>query len=239
MLGPVGTTRYAEYAKDIHSSGGHLLEIINDILDLAKIEAGKYELEETEVDLVSAIQLCHRLVSDRARRAGHTISINVSDDVIVLYADDRALKQILINLLSNAIKFTPDGGKISIDATLADDGSALLSVIDNGVGMAEEDIPIVLSDFGQIDGSLTRQHEGSGLGVPLVKWFAKLHGGSLLIKSEVGVGTTMTVSFPAERVRVWRSTAAAASQEPRADKAGAETVQDSSEAAPLPAQNRA
>ena len=239
LLGPIGTSQYVEYAKDIHSSGSHLLDIINDILDLAKIEAGKYELEETEVDLVSAIHLCHRLVSDRAQRAGHTISINVLEDMIGLYADDRAVKQILINLLSNAIKFTPDGGKISVNATLADDGSAALSVTDNGIGIAEENILTVLSDFGQIDGGLTRQYEGTGLGVPLVKWLAKLHGGSLHIQSEVDVGTTMTVSFPAERVRRRLSAVAAASAEKSVGAAPNQPVRGNSGSIPLAAGNQA
>ena len=209
LLGPLGASQYTEYAADIHKSGDHLLAIINDILDLAKIEAGKYEIKETEVDLTETIDICCRLVADRADRAGHTLSVNVSEDLLGLYADPRALKQILINMLSNAVKFTPDGGEITVTASITDDGRAQLSVADTGIGITEENIETVLSNFGQVDSSLSREFEGTGLGVPLVKWLATLHGGELHIDSEVDVGTTVTVSFPAGRVRRRATTAAA------------------------------
>ncbi|MCH8112242.1 MAG: CHASE2 domain-containing protein [Proteobacteria bacterium] len=201
LLGPLGTSLYIEYAADIHKSGDHLLSIINDILDLAKIEAGKYELEETEVDLAEVIDLSCRLVEDRAEQSGHTLSVKVSEDLLGLHADERALKQILLNLLSNAVKFTPDGGEITVTAGIAGDGCAELSVTDTGIGIAEENIETVLSNFGQVDTGLSREYEGTGLGLPLVKWLAKLHGGTLRIESKVDAGTTVTVTFPAERVR--------------------------------------
>ena len=201
LLGPLGTPQYTEYAGDIHRSGDHLLSIINDILDLAKIEAGKYELVETEVDLAEVVDLCCRLVGDRADQAGHRMSVDIPEDLPALYADQRALKQILLNLLSNAVKFTPDGGEITVTAGVAGDGCAELSVTDTGIGIAEENIETVLSNFGQVDTSLSREYEGTGLGLPLVKWLAKLHGGTLRIESKVDAGTTVTVSFPAERVR--------------------------------------
>ena len=201
LLGPLGTPQYTEYAGDIHRSGDHLLSIINDILDLAKIEAGKYELVETEVDLAEVVDLCCRLVGDRADQAGHRMSVDIPEDLPALYADQRALKQILLNLLSNAVKFTPDGGEVTVTAGVAGDGCAELSVTDTGIGIAEENIETVLSNFGQVDTSLSREYEGTGLGLPLVKWLAKLHGGTLRIESKVDAGTTVTVSFPAERVR--------------------------------------
>ena len=210
LLGPLGTGQYAEYAADIHQSGDHLLSIINDILDLAKIEAGKYELEETEVDLAEVIDLCCRLVGDRAEQSGHTLSVKVSEDQLSLYADQRALKQILLNLLSNAVKFTPNHGEITVTAGIAGGGGIELSVADTGIGIAEKDIETVLSNFGQVDSGLSRAFEGTGLGLPLVKWLAKLHGASLRIESKVDAGTTVTVTFPAARMRRGRSVVALA-----------------------------
>lgn len=198
-LGPIGTPKYAEFAKDIRVSGGNLLAIINDILDLEAIEAGDYELENQEVDLAQAIEFCLRLVADRAKRAGHIISSVVSEDFVRLRADDRAVKQILLNLLSNAIKFTANGGKIFVAAEIDESGAPRLMVADNGIGIAEHDLQKVLANFGQADSGLARVYEGAGLGLPLVQWLATLHGGTLCIESEFGAGTVATVTFPPER----------------------------------------
>ena len=221
LLGPLGTDQYVEYAADIHKSGDHLLSIINDILDLAKIEAGKYELVETEVDLAEVIDSCCRLVDNRAKQSGHTLSAKVSEDLLGVHADRRALKQILLNLLSNALKFTPDGGEITVTAGISGDGCAELSVTDTGIGIAEENIETVLSNFGQVDTGLSREYEGTGLGLPLVKWLAKLHGGTLRIDSKIDAGTTVTVTFPAERVR--RRTPAVAFDHAVASRQAADT----------------
>ena len=200
VFGPVGSERYLVYAKDIRDSGKHLLEIINDILDLAKIEVGKFELHEEDCDISSVIQSALRFVRDRAHAAGLSVNMQLAPDLPMVRADQRALKQILLNLLSNAIKFTPLGGKIEIGADLAEDGRFALWVSDTGIGMAPEDVPRALEAFGQIDNSLSRKYDGTGLGLPLVKAFAELHGGTIEIDSTRHVGTTIRVFLPAERI---------------------------------------
>ena len=200
MFGPLGNERYRSYAQDINTSGVHLLALINDILDLAKTEAGKHELYEDNVIVASVIDEALRIVRDRAVAAGLTIVNRVPAKLPMLYADERKVKQILLNLLSNAIKFTPVGGKITIDASFTPDGDLGLSVTDTGIGMSAADIPKALTPFGQIDSSLTRAHEGTGLGLSLCKALAELHGGVLWIESAPGVGTRVTAEFPANRV---------------------------------------
>ena len=200
LFGPHGNPQYKEYAKDIFDSGTHLLELINDILDLSKIEAGKYELHEEEIEMAQVVDACLRVINERASAASLQVEVRIPSDLPPLRADERALKQILLNLLSNAVKFTPEGGRILVQAARARDGSLLLSVADTGIGIAEEDIPKALAQFGQVDSSLSREYDGTGLGLPLVKFLAELHGGALDLKSEIGVGTTVTVRFPAERM---------------------------------------
>lgn len=198
-FGTVGP-RYVSYARDIHTSGTHLLDIINDILDLSKIEAGKMELSEEAVDLGRLVDASLRLVQGRASESGVKLSSNVPVDLPPLRADARALKQILINLLSNAIKFTPDGGAVTLSAGLGSDNVMTLSIADTGIGMRPEDIPRALEPFAQIESSLTRRFEGTGLGLPLCKRLVELHGASLELTSALGVGTTATVRFPVSRL---------------------------------------
>ena len=200
IFGPVGSDRYLAYAKDIRDSGKHLLEIINDILDLAKIEVGKFELHDEDCDVASAIPSALRFVRDRAHASGLKIEMLLAAELPLIRADQRALKQILLNLLSNAIKFTPSGGRIEISAGIADDGRFCLRVSDSGIGMAPDEIPRALEAFGQIDSSLSRKYEGTGLGLPLVKAFAELHGGAIEIDSALNVGTTVRVLLPAGRI---------------------------------------
>ena len=200
LMGPLGDPQYRGYAGDIHDSGIHLLSVINDILDLSKIEAGKLDLLEEKVDVPRVIAASLRIVKERAESAGLDIFAEVANDLPRLLADARALKQIILNLLSNAIKFTPAGGRISVRAMVDDDGFFALSVVDNGIGIPRPEIPKAMAAFGQVDSSLARSHEGTGLGLPLVKSLAELHGGELAIESELGAGTEVTIHFPPERV---------------------------------------
>ena len=200
MFGPVGNPKYLGYAQDINTSGSHLLEIINDILDLSKIEAGKIELYEENVDVSKVLVSCLTLVNERAEEAGIEIECDAASNLPALYADERKIKQILINLLSNAIKFMPSGGKITIRIWFRSDDGYVLQVADTGIGIALTDIPKALAPFQQVDSALNRKYEGTGLGLPLTKALVELHGGSLGLQSELGIGTTVTVRFPAERV---------------------------------------
>jgi PAS domain S-box-containing protein len=200
MFGPMGHTQYAAYADDIHASGKHLLSIINDILDLSKIEAGRYQLHIEPVDVEETFDDCVRLVRERAENAGVKVSRALDPDTPRLLADRRAVKQILINLLSNAIKFTPQGGAVTLTAQPAEgEGWVALSVSDTGIGIPPEQIDNALSAFGQVDNPFTRSQEGTGLGLPIVKSLVELHGGRFAIESAVGKGTSVTMVLPAVR----------------------------------------
>jgi two-component system cell cycle sensor histidine kinase PleC len=200
LFGPIGTLRYAQYAGDIFDSGTHLLQIINDILDLSKLEAGRLELREGSVSLAQLVKGCITLVRDRAQAAGIQLTVDIKDDLPALHADERTLKQILINLLSNAVKFTPAGGRIVIGAQITANGAAEIFVADSGIGMSADEIEIALQPFGQIDNSAARRQQGTGLGLPLVRSLTELHGGALRIESTPGVGTSIIVTLPPERV---------------------------------------
>ena len=208
MFGPVGSPKYVEYIDDINESGEHLLALISDILDLSKIEAGKLELYEEDVDVARTIRSCLTLVKERAGHGGLTLESQIPPELPALRADERKLKQILINLLSNAVKFTPAGGTVTIKSWLHPDDGYMCQVTDTGIGIALEDIPKALAPFKQIDSQLNRKYEGTGLGLPLTKSLVELHGGSLDLQSEVGVGTTVTVRFPAERIVLQAASAA-------------------------------
>ena len=199
LFGALGNPRYVEYAANIRESGQHLLSVINDILDLSKAEAGKLELREEEVDLTETINSSCRLLHERATQAGVTLKYRV-ESLPIMRVDQRMIKQILLNLLTNAIKFSPAGGAVEVASRFDDAGDLLLTVADTGIGLAEEDIPRALQAFGQVDSVLTRKHEGTGLGLPLCKTLAELHGGTLTIESEVGRGTAVTVRLPRERI---------------------------------------
>ena len=202
MFGPMGDRHYREYARDIHESGHHLLSLINDILDLSKIEAGKFELHEENLAVADTVQTALRLVQQRAESAGVELARALPPGLPRLYADQRAMKQILINLIANAIKFTPQGGRVTVGAELEESGDLVFFVRDTGVGMSEEDLAKAMMPFGQADSSLTRQREGTGLGLPLSKHLTEMHGGDLTIESAPGAGTTVHVRFPAARVRL-------------------------------------
>jgi signal transduction histidine kinase len=189
--------KQADYLKDIHSSGKHLLSLINDILDLSKVEAGKMELDRSVFDLPSAISTAVALVRERAQRHNIALKLNVSPDIGELNADERKVKQILVNLLSNAVKFTPDGGSIEVSAQ-RDTNMVSIAVRDTGIGIATEDQEAVFDEFKQVGHSNTKQ-EGTGLGLALAKKFVELHGGKIWLESEPGKGSTFTFSIPLQR----------------------------------------
>jgi PAS domain S-box-containing protein len=199
MLGPVGTERYLEYATDIGASGHHLLNLINDLLDLSKIEAGKLELHEAWVEIPATVETCLRFVKERALNHRVELATELIGTLPPLWADERALKQILLNLLSNAVKFTPEGGRVTVHAMIDDERRLRLAVSDTGIGIAQKDMPRVLEAFGQIDSAMNRKHAGTGLGLPLTRSLIELHGGEFAIESEVGKGTTVSARFPAQR----------------------------------------
>jgi signal transduction histidine kinase len=210
LFGKMGDDRYRDYAKDVHNSGRHLLELINDILDLSKIEAGKLDLHEDEVDVAHVLTNCERLVRERAQEASVVLCVEVGGTLPRLAADETKLKQILLNLLSNAIKFTPAGGRVTLAAALNGAGELALRVSDTGIGMKEEDIPIALQPFRQIDNQLSRKYAGTGLGLPLTRALVEMHDGRLEITSAPGKGTTVIVVLPAGRLRAPVGTAALA-----------------------------
>ncbi|MCH8187357.1 MAG: HAMP domain-containing histidine kinase [Proteobacteria bacterium] len=195
-FGPLGDKKYLEYAGDIHESGSHLLDIINDILDLSKFEVGKMDLQLGPVNSARIVESSAHLLKENAEKGGVTVRTVIPDDAPYIHGDERAIKQILINLLSNAIKFTPLGGEVVIEVKAGPNGATFLTVRDTGIGMAPEDIPTALTPFGQIDASFARKFEGTGLGLPIVKSLIEQHGGELRLTSELGVGTTATVVFP-------------------------------------------
>ncbi|MEQ9640000.1 MAG: ATP-binding protein [Alphaproteobacteria bacterium] len=200
VFGPIGTPRYAEYAKDINDSGQHLLQIINDLLDLTKLEAGKVELHEERVAPAEVVGACLRLVRTRAEHSGVRLTESLPDDLPSVIGDPRLLKQILINLLSNAVKFTPRGGEIDCGVMRAAGGGLSFYVADTGIGMSAAEIEIALTPFGQVDGVLNRKHQGTGLGLPLARSLTELHGGEMAIVSDSGVGTRVTFTLPPVRV---------------------------------------
>jgi signal transduction histidine kinase len=198
--GPVGSPKYQEYARDVAESGRFLLAIINDILDLSKIEAGQLSINPQPVDLVELLQRCFRLIEGRARQGAVELTVDAHEGLPVVMADPRSLTQIVINLLNNAVKFTPAGGAVRLHAEATPAGAIEIVVTDTGIGMSEDDIAVALRPFEQIDRGHDRQHEGTGLGLPIVKGLVDLHGGALEIKSRAGEGTRVTVRLPRERV---------------------------------------
>ena len=199
IYGPMGHPKYAEYASAINVSGGYLFNIISDILDISKIEAGEATVEEVEVDVGEAIRSGIAMVEVRAQQKALEIEENIPASLPSLCADARHVKQIVLNLLSNAVKFTPKGGRLAVNARLTEDSAIEISVADTGIGIRTKDISRVLQPFTQVAESHNRSHEGTGLGLPICNSLMDLHGGSLEIQSEVGIGTIATVSFPPER----------------------------------------
>jgi PAS domain S-box-containing protein len=192
--------RYTDYASDIVSSGRHLLGLINDILDLSKIDLGQATLSEGEVDLSRAVHSCQRLMFERAERGGVHVQVMLPATLPLLWADETKVKQIVLNLLSNAVKFTERGGRVTITAVVPPDGGLTLSIIDTGIGMRSEDIPKAMTPFGQLESTFERRFEGTGLGLPLVQRLVELHGAEFRLESHPGKGTKADVRFPRNRV---------------------------------------
>jgi PAS domain S-box-containing protein len=202
LLGSIGNQQYRGYVGDIHDSARHLLGLINDILDVAKIEAGRVELTDSTIDIKGIFDAVARLIRERAVRAEVRLEMAVQPGLPPLVADERKLKQILINLLSNSVKFTPAGGAIRISATLDPaNGDLVINVADTGIGIAAADIPRVMEPFGQVDNPINRKFRGTGLGLPLTKGLVELHGGSFKLESTPGVGTSVTIRLPAKRLK--------------------------------------
>ncbi|MGH6946015.1 MAG: ATP-binding protein [Kiloniellales bacterium] len=199
MMGPIGSPKYRNYTQDISQSAEHLLTIIDQILDLAKIETGRLELQEEETDLAATIAEATQIVRPRAVENQISFVVGSLNGLPRFLGDRTKIRQILTNLLSNAVKFTDPGGEISLSALVGPDRSVEIRVADTGIGMAPEEIPLALSRFGQIEESMTRRHPGAGLGLPLSIKLIELHGGTCQIDSKKGVGTTVTIRFPASR----------------------------------------
>jgi signal transduction histidine kinase len=199
MLGPIGNDRYKEYAEDIQRSGNLLLSLINDILDISKAETSEFTLIEQEIVLNETVDDVFKLVSEAANNKQINLSSSIASELPKLKADLKRLKQILINLVSNAIKFTPEGGKIEVKSYIEDD-KIIITVQDNGIGIPEEDLPKILEKFGQVKSAYTRSSDGVGIGLWLVQKLVEAHNATFDIKSKIDHGTTVTITFPAERV---------------------------------------
>ena len=208
MFGEVNE-KQLEYLEDIHSSGQHLLALINDILDLSKIEAGRMELELSRFDLAGLLGDALMLVRERAGRHAIALQLEVEPGIGEWVADERKVKQVLINLLSNAVKFTPAGGNVTLRARRSDDGGVEVAVIDTGVGIAEADQALVFEEFRQASGDHLGKSEGTGLGLSLAKRFVELHGGSIRVESAPGRGSTFAFTLPERRQVEQESTAKA------------------------------
>jgi two-component system cell cycle sensor histidine kinase PleC len=200
VFGEHSVAAYKDYSSDIHNSGVHLLGLINEILDLSRIEAGRYELNEESVSLVSIVEDCHHLLKLRASNRGIIIHEVFEPELPRLWADERAIRQICLNLLSNAIKFTPPAGEIWLKVGWTASGGQYISMKDTGAGIPEEEIPIVLASFGQGSNSIKSAEQGAGLGLPIAKSLVDLHGGTFSLISKLRIGTEVIVTFPPERV---------------------------------------
>ncbi|RLQ88104.1 sensor histidine kinase [Notoacmeibacter ruber] len=202
VLGPMQNDTYKEYAGDIHASGKHLLELINEILDLSRIEAGRYQMNEQPLSLAHMIEACCHMVELRMRNKDVQLDVKIEAGLPPLIADERSVRQVLLNLLSNAIKFTPVGGSITVKAGWTTKGGQYLSVTDDGPGIAEDEIPIVLSAFGQGSIAIKSAEQGAGLGLPIVQAIMHMHEGQFALRSRLRSGTTALASFPKKRVVV-------------------------------------
>ena len=200
VFGPHKVAAYKEYATDIHNSGEHLLGLINEILDLSRIEAGRYELNETVLSLAPTVEACHRLLALRANSRGVAVHESFEPDMPKLRADERAVRQVCLDLLSNGIKFTPRGGEIWLRGRLDQCRRAISQRAGHGPGIPEEEIPTVLDPFGQGSNAIKSAEQGAGLGLPIVKSIIDLHGGTFTLKSKLHEGTEVIVTFPPERV---------------------------------------
>ncbi|HUB96416.1 MAG TPA: HAMP domain-containing sensor histidine kinase, partial [Stellaceae bacterium] len=199
MMGPIGSLRYADYARDICTSAQHLLGIISDILDVSKLEAGKAELDEEEAEIGAVVADVLQLVRERARALEVEIDVDIPADLPLVLIDVLKLKQVLLNLVTNAIKFSHAESHIGLSGRY-DGDAVVLAVADHGIGMDPSEIATAVSRFGQVASAWSRKHPGTGLGLPLAIGLVELHGGTLAIESRKGAGTTVTVRLPPERI---------------------------------------
>ena len=202
MFGEIGNPKYKEYSRDINRSSTHLLQLIGDILDISKVEVGELTLKEEIIDVNNVVDMCLKTLEATIESRDLVIEISLPDDLPQLFADPLRLRQILLNILSNATKFTEEGGRVSLISRMSESGELVIQVIDTGIGIPESKIAHVLEPFGQVDNVLSRSYEGIGLGLSLTKALMELHGGSLVIDSREGEGTTVTLTFPSSRSRV-------------------------------------
>jgi two-component system, cell cycle sensor histidine kinase PleC len=200
LFGPLTVPTYREYVSDIHASGEHLLTLINEILDLSRVEAGRYELNEEPVSLAATVDECVHLLNLRARNKAITINAAIERGMPPIMADERAMRQIALNLLSNAIKFTPQGGEVSVKCGWTTSGGQYILVKDNGPGIPEDEIPTVLQSFGRGSLAIKTAEQGSGLGLPIVKGLVDLHNGSFSLRSRLRAGTEVYITLPAQRI---------------------------------------
>ena len=200
IFGAHANAAYKEYSADIHGSGQHLLNLINEILDLSRIEAGKYELNEEAISLTAVVDDCRHMLAMRAKAKGQTIRELAEPELPRVWADERAIRQVVLNVLSNAIKFTPRGGEIAVKVGWTAAGGQYVTVTDTGPGIPENEIPIVMQSFGRGSLAIKTAEQGSGLGLPIVKGLVELHGGGFHLKSKPRAGTEVTITLPAERV---------------------------------------
>jgi two-component system cell cycle sensor histidine kinase PleC len=194
------TPRQGVYIQDIHDAGQHLLQLINAVLDMSKLDAGRTTLSDDEVDVAQIIDEAVRLVRQRAQKAHIALAVEPVAGGARLRADELRVRQILLNLVTNAVKFTPAHGRVTVRALRRRDGSFAIEVADSGIGMRPEDVAVALTPFAQVENFMTRRQEGTGLGLPIVKALVELHGGQLLISSRPSIGTTVSVVFPPHRV---------------------------------------
>ena len=200
LFGPVGSDRYREYAELIRMSGTHLLDVISDILDLAKVEANRIVLDDDEVDVPAVLRTCATLIATRAEQAGVVVRVDAPADIPSVVADELRLKQIVLNLTSNAVKFSPKGGEVRLSARLGENGGLAIAVSDHGCGMTDQEVALALEPFGQVNSAVAKSKEGTGLGLPLARRLTEIHGGTLRIDSKPGKGTVVTISIPPHRV---------------------------------------
>lgn len=200
IFGPLGNERYNVYMNDIWASGKHLLGVVDDVLDMSKVETGKLEIDPVELRVEDIFDTCQRIMAPACEKKDITIETVLPQSPARLFADERRVNQMMLNLVSNAVKYSPDAGAVRLSAQLSQTGALEIAVRDHGCGIAEEDIETVLKPFGQVSSTYARVEGGTGLGLPITKSFAELHGGTLNISSVVGEGTTVTIVFPPERV---------------------------------------
>jgi len=200
LFGPHAVPQYKEYSNDIHSSGEHLLSLINEVLDLSRIEAGRYTLNEEAIDLAGLVEDCRHMLDIRAKKRDLKIKDTYEPHLPRLWADERAIRQVVLNLLSNAIKFTPQGSEITIKVGWTSRGGQYVSIRDNGAGIPEDEIPLVLETFGRGSQAMKSAEPGTGLGLPIVKGLVELHGGNFVLRSKVREGTEVIATFPPQRV---------------------------------------